>query len=76
MIRAIALAATIAVLLCMWTERDKPPTWLESLTPQVSQVDYCVIDERAAGKDQLGEWHFFWSEGYGPCSLQDRFRNI
>ena len=74
--RIIILALTVAALICICTEPAKQPTWLESLQPKVSQVDWCVIDERAAGKDQLGQWHFFWSEGYGPCFLQDRFRDI
>jgi hypothetical protein len=40
------------------------------------QVDYCVITYRAAGKDESGQWHFGWARGYGPCYLQDIYRNI
>jgi hypothetical protein len=78
MIRVVLLSATIAALLCMWADSPPapPPSYLETLVPHVSQVDYCEIDEWAAAKDRLGQWEKFWSEGYGPCSLQDRFREI
>ena len=69
MIRAVILAATIAALCCLWQDRPKP---IASV-----QVDYCVITYPAAGKDPVtGELMFGWTRGYGPCSLQDEYRNI
>jgi hypothetical protein len=69
MIRAIILAATIAALFTLWRERPLSPVI-------VSQVDYCVITYKGAGKDEMGQWHQGWVQGYGPCSLLDRYENI
>ncbi len=41
-----------------------------------NQVAYCVITYKAARKNALGEWESGWGQGYGPCSLQDIYRNI
>lgn len=68
MIRAVIVSATIAALIIGWLER---PTPVKSV-----QVDYCVIDYKAAGKDQFGNWHTGWAKGYGPCTLLDRYEQI
>lgn len=65
--RAIILAATIAALVCLWSDRSPPPRMVE--TP------YCVVDYKAAAKLPTGEWVEFWTQGYRPCSEQDRFVN-
>ena len=68
MIRAVIIAATFAVSYCLW--QDQPPP------AKVTEVPYCVIDFPVAGKDELGNWHYGWGKGYGPCSQQDIYRNI
>ncbi len=70
MIRAIILSATIAALVVLWM--DEPPKPVKD-----NQVPYCVIDERVARKHPLtGELMVGWGKGYGPCSLQDIYREI
>jgi hypothetical protein len=68
MIRAVILAATLAALLCLYLDQPTPV--------KAVQIDYCVIDEHFAAKDELGRWHRFWAKGYGPCSRLDRYENI
>lgn len=41
-----------------------------------NQVPYCVIVERVAQKDRFGNWQTGWGQGFGPCSLQDIYRQI
>jgi len=41
-----------------------------------NQVPYCVIQFKAAGKDAFGNPITGWATGYGPCSLQDIYREI
>lgn len=65
---AILISATIAALFCLWLDQ---PTPIKTV-----QVDYCVIDFPAAGKDEAGNWHFGWGRGWGPCSRLDRFEDI
>lgn len=67
-LRAALAAATIAALFSMWRDTPEPA--------RLIQVDYCVVDKRVAGKDELGNWHFAWGEMYAPCNQQDRFRQI
>jgi hypothetical protein len=70
MIRAIILSATIAALVTLW--KDQPATPIKD-----QQVPYCVIDEKIAMKNPLtGEILVGWGKGYGPCSLQDIYREI
>lgn len=68
MIRAVLLALTAAMLLCLWLDRPAP---VKSV-----QVDYCVVSYRAAAKDQYGGVHIIWTKGWGPCSELDRYENI
>ena len=69
MIRAaVVLAIVAAASTSIYLNRPKPAV--------VSLVPWCVITERAAAKDELGNWHFGWSEGFGPCFLQDKYREI
>lgn len=66
--RAIIISATIAALFAVWKDQPKP-----IISPV---VPYCVVTERAAAKDELGQWHYGWSRGYGPCYLQDEYKEI
>ncbi len=68
MIRAVIAAATIAALFAMW--RDRPPP------SRMTQVDYCPVNKRVAGQDELGNWHFAWGTMYAPCDQQDKFFEI
>lgn len=69
MIRAIILSATAAALVTLWM--DSPAPVKDNQTP------YCVIDERVAMKHPLtGEVVIVWGKSYGPCSLQDSYREI
>lgn len=68
MIRAVILSATIAALFAMWRDRPAP---VKSV-----QVDYCIITERRAIQLPTGEYLFGWLPGYGPCALQDIYREI
>jgi len=68
MIRAVLLALTAAMLLCMWLDRPQPV--------KTVQVDYCVITYRAAARDQHGGLHIVWTKGWGPCSELDRYEEI
>jgi hypothetical protein len=68
LIRAIVLAATIAAIFTMWMDQPAPVKSVE--TP------YCLISYKVAGKDSAGDWHTGWAYGYGPCSLQDIYRQI
>lgn len=68
MIRAVIFSATISALLCMYLDRPKPV--------KVVQTDYCMVDKRVAGKDDMGRWRFAWGKMYAPCSQQDIYRNI
>ena len=65
--RMLVVIITISVLIAVWQKPDVPP--------RLVQTDYCVVTYRAAVKDERG-WHFGWGEGYGPCSLQDKYREI
>ena len=67
--RAVLIAATVAMLVCMWMDRPSPPL-------EYPAVSYCVITYKTAGKDPLGNYHFGWAKGWGPCSLLDRYENI
>lgn len=70
MIRAVILSATIAALVTLWMDKPPPPV-------KDNQVPYCVIDEKVAMKHPLtGEVLIGWGKGYGPCSLQDIYREI
>ena len=69
MIRAVIISATIAALVVMWRDVPKPV--------KDEQTAYCVIDYKAAQRHPLtGEWVVGWGKGYGPCSLQDIYREI
>ena len=69
MIRAVILSATVAALVTL--EQDQPAPVKDQ------QVPYCVIDYKAAQRHPLtGEWVIGWAKGYGPCSLQDIYREI
>lgn len=68
MIRAVILAATIATIITLWTDRPPPA--------KVVQVDYCINDFRIARKNEFGEWEYGWGKGYGLCSQHDGFENI
>ena len=67
MIRSLVLTLTILAIIFLAANQPPPARMVE--------VPYCVVDFRAAGKDQFGVWHYGWGEGYGPCHLQDRFYN-
>lgn len=67
-IRAGILAVTICAIIFIADNRPRPVRAVE--TP------YCVITYKAAGKDQLGRLRTGWAQGYGPCALQDSYRNI
>lgn len=67
--RALVAGITVSVLIAMWQRPDSTPHKIPSVTP------YCVIDMHVAVKDKYGNWHFGWSEGYGPCNRQDRYHN-
>jgi hypothetical protein len=66
--RAIILALTFATVLCLWLERPSP-------APSYPNVQYCVIAYKALARDQLGNAHKIWVQGYGPCSQLDRYEN-
>lgn len=69
MIRAIILSATIAALVVMWGDKPKPVV--------DDQEPYCLISYKAAMRHPLtGELVFGWAQGYGPCRLQDIYREI
>ncbi len=65
--RIVVLLLTAIALIYMGAHQNPPSRMVE--TP------YCVVDTRAAAKDQQGHWHIFWTEMYAPCSQQDRFVN-
>ncbi len=67
-IRAGLIAITICLVIALINDAPKPV--------KDNQVPFCVIDEKAAFKDQFGQWHTGWSKGFGPCSLQDIYREI
>jgi hypothetical protein len=68
MLRTLIVALTIGVLINLLLDRPAPS--------RLVQVDYCVVDERVAGKDEYGVWHFEWAPMYSPCSELDRYENI
>lgn len=68
MTRAVIVAATIAALIALYRDRNPPS--------RMVQVDYCPVTVRGAAKDDDGEFHFFWTDIYRPCSELDRFENI
>ncbi len=68
-IRAGILAVTICALIAILDNQPKPVKPVE--TP------YCMIDYEAAQKHPFtGQWVTGWVKGYGPCSLQDIYREI
>lgn len=67
MIRAILLALTAAMLLCMWLDRPQPV--------KPVQTDYCVISYRAIARDERGGRHIVWTKGWGLCTELDRYEN-
>ncbi len=66
--RDAILTATILALIFIAAHWPQPVKSVE--------VPYCVVSYKAAGKDAAGEWHTGWAYGYGPCSLQDSYRQI
>ena len=68
-LRSVILIVTISTLLAM-AQKPADPPHKDTGTP------YCVVDQHVAGKDQAGNWHSAWVEGYGPCSTQDRYRFV
>ncbi|MEH2501258.1 hypothetical protein V1290_000069 [Bradyrhizobium sp. AZCC 1578] len=66
--RAGIIAVTICALVAIAANRPQPV--------KDNQVPYCVIVEKAAQRDRFGNWHVGWGQGYGPCSLQDIYREI
>lgn len=68
MIRATVLSVTAICVWFLWKDRPTPV--------KAVQVDYCVIDFKAAAKDPFGNWQSAWVQGYGMCSLQDKYFNI
>jgi hypothetical protein len=67
-IRAAMIAFALAVLIYALIDQPKP---VKSV-----QVDYCMISYRALARDQFGLPHIIWTQGWGPCSLLDRYENI
>ena len=61
---------TLTILAIIYTASHQPPPVKDNQTP------FCVITERVAQKDMFGNWQFGWGQGYGPCSLQDIYREI
>lgn len=68
MIRCLILTLTILALIFMAANQNPPS--------RMVQTDYCVVDMRVAGKDDLGHWRFGWGKMYRPCVEQDIFREI
>lgn len=69
MIRAVILSATIAALVTFWMDQPAPV--------KDNQEPYCLIQYKAAQRHPLtGEWMTGWAQGYGPCRLQDSYREI
>ena len=69
MMRAVIISATIAALLCILLDHPAPV--------KSPQVDYCKITYKGGGKHPLtGELVTGWVQGYGPCYLQDEYKNI
>lgn len=67
-VRDAILTVTILALIYI---ADNHPRPIKS-----AQVDYCVIEYKAAGKDLFGNVVTGWAKGYGPCKLQDKFFEI
>ena len=64
------LILTLTILAIIYTAAHPPQPVKDNQTP------FCVISERVAQKDMFGNWHVGWGQGYGPCSLQDIYREI
>lgn len=67
-VRDAILTATIVALIFL-AAHQPPPV-------KDNQVPYCQITYKAARKNLFGEWETGWATGYGPCSLQDIYREI
>ncbi len=67
-VRAGIIAVTICLVIALINDAPKPV--------KDNQEAYCVIVEKAAQKDQFGNWHIGWAQGFGPCRLQDVYREI
>lgn len=68
MIRDLIL--TVTILCIVYIAAHQPPP------VKTVQVDYCVIEYKAAAKDRFGIWHEGWARGYGMCRYLDRYENI
>lgn len=66
--RDLILALTILSIIFIADHWPKPV--------KDNQTPFCVIVEKVAQKDQFGNWHIGWGQGFGPCSLQDSYRQI
>ena len=66
-IRGGILAITICCLISLAADCPRPISTIE--TP------YCKVDVLFAKKGLDGEMYSFWTEKFGPCSEQDRFRD-
>ena len=67
-LRIVILLLTILALIR--TGMDRLPA------SRLVQTDYCWVDFYGAAKDNAGELHRFWTQGWGPCSQLDRYENI
>jgi hypothetical protein len=64
------LILTLTILSIIFAAANRPQPVKDNQTP------YCVIVEWTAQKDRFGNWHTGWGQGYGPCHLQDIYREI
>ncbi len=66
--RDFILTLTILALIQIAYEWPKPV--------KDNQVPFCVVTFKAARPDGAGGYETGWAQGYGPCSLQDIYREI
>ena len=64
------LILTLTILAIIYTADNWPKPVKDNQTP------FCVISERVIQKDIFGNSSVVWGRGFGPCKLQDIYREI